>query len=208
MEIIYQGSLKSHDFKPQFQDNMADSMYADLDKLQWKSMLKRRLSNDLRRALIIVYNVLQDYYEFFWHTFVNFFPKFSRSEPQWLFNSIQSQPTQPNLAFHLGLTIWQGGSSMHLDTFSHLRALEGRLTELVKDARHALGRCIRSNKPGYVFRNCPLDTPTTSLAATELPLETENLKNDFKIKPPNGVSRSWTRGHLGNSQTSLYVCKI
>lgn len=63
--------------------------------------------------------------------------------------SIAEPPTTP-------LTVMQGGDLMDLDAKSREKTTDGKLTERAKDARRALNRCLRCNRPGHIARNCPL----------------------------------------------------
>lgn len=56
--------MSFHDFITLFEDNMADSTFADLDKSQWKAILKRRLSPEHRRALLSAYNIPNEYHAY------------------------------------------------------------------------------------------------------------------------------------------------
>lgn len=173
-ETLYQGSMSFHEFITIFEDNMADSTYADLDKSQWKAMLKRRLSSDLRRALVSAYDVPTDY-----HAFVGYL-RVLDAELQSIrasrrISSGKDQAPVPRVSVPTlrsipapELTVSQGGSAMDLDILSREKSADGRLTLAAKDARRKLGRCIRCNTPGHIVRNCPLGNQSTSIATAEI----------------------------------------
>lgn len=184
-ETLYQGSMSFHDFITIFEDNMADSTYADLDKSQWKAMLKRRLSSDLRRALMSAYDVPTEY-----HAFVGYLRKMD-AEIQSIRASRRQIPTPqqnvvprviapfPSYSTPRELTVSQGGSAMDLDLISREKNPDGRLTQQAKDARRRLGRCVRCNKPGHIVINCPLGSQPSSLLSAEVAVtdEIQQLKD-------------------------------
>lgn len=184
-ETLYQGSMSFHEFITIFEDNMADSTYADLDKSQWKAMLKRRLSSDLRRALMSAYDIPSEY-----HAFVGYLRKMD-AEIQSIRASRRqnSTPQQdmvprviapvPSYSTPRELTVSQGGSAMDLDLISREKNPDGRLTQQAKDARRKLGRCVRCNRPGHIVMNCPLGSQTTSLLSVEVEgtTKTQQLKD-------------------------------
>ncbi|KAI0999388.1 hypothetical protein K3495_g8807 [Podosphaera aphanis] len=161
--------MKFHDFISIFEDNLADSTYANHDKSQWKTMLERRLSKELRNLLDAASDVPTDY-----HEFVNYLRRkdaniqvinASSYAPQ----TQQIVPTHrhlpvppsyfssfptPNPSARPELTVSQGGSAMDLDAISQQRLPNGRLTQPAKDARRALGRCVRCNKTGHTTEQC------------------------------------------------------
>lgn len=167
---------------------MADSTYAQLDKTQWKAMLKRRLSSDLRRALMSAYDVPTEY-----HAFVGYMRKLDaeiqsirackrpRNVPHYSLPTRVPAPLS-QISKTPELTVLQGGSAMDLDTISRQKNSDGRLTEQAKDARRKLGHCVRCNKPGHFVRNCPLSLQTTAIASAELDMkqESEELKDQFQ----------------------------
>lgn len=186
-ETLYQGSMTFHEFITIFEDNLADSTYADLDKSQWKAMLKRRLSSDLRRALLSAYNVPEEY-----HAFVGYLraidaeiqsiratkrPKITPPVPQLpRFNRPPhiSAP-YPNLSSISERTVSQGGSAMDLDAVSKEKDQDGRLTLQAKNARRTLGRCLWCNKSGHLVSNCPRGSRTLAASTIE-PSTTDDLK--------------------------------
>lgn len=179
-ETIYQGSMSFHDFITVFEDNMADSTYADLDKSQWKAMLKRRLAPELRRALLCAYNVPEEY-----HAFVAYLRDIDseiqsiRSSKRPNQTNRQEAPTRtpavtPIETQKLELTVSQGGTAMDLDTISRCKDENGRLTQEAKDARRKLGRCIRCNKSGHIVINCPLGFKPTSIALADVEMSENN----------------------------------
>lgn len=179
-ETIYQGSMSFHDFVTIFEDNMADSTYADLDKSQWKAMLKRRLSPGLRRALLCAYKIPEEY-----HAFVSYLRDID-SEIQSIRSS--KRPSQPHRqetstrtpliipmeAPKPELKVSQGGTAMDLDTISRYKDENGRLTQEAKDARRKLGRCIRCNKSGHIVVNCPLGSKFTSISSADVNIPEKN----------------------------------
>lgn len=64
VESLYQKNSSFHEFITIFEDHMADSTYAMLDKSQWKVMLQRWLSSRLRNALVTAFNVPTEYHAF------------------------------------------------------------------------------------------------------------------------------------------------
>lgn len=173
-ETLYQGSMSFHEFITIFEDNMADSTYADLDKSQWKAMLKRRLSSDLRRALMSAYDVPTEY-----HAFVGYLRKMD-AEIQSIRASRRTVPTPSqtlaprfpasslNNTTAPELTVSQGGSAMDLDIISREKTPDGRLTQQAKDARRKLGRCIRCNRTGHIVLNCPLGSQSRTLSSVDM----------------------------------------
>ena len=183
-ETLYQGRMSFHEFITIFEDNMADSTYADLDKSQWKAMLKRRLSSDLRKALMGASNVPTDY-----HAYVGYLRKMDaevqsiRASRRYI--SVANQISIPRVAVPSVdnkvvpvLTVSQGGSAMDLDVLSRQKNTDGRLTQEAKDARRKLGRCVRCNQPGHIVRFCPLGSQPASVSSLETIIrsESEELK--------------------------------
>lgn len=183
---LYQKNSNFHDFITIFEDNMADSTYADNDKSQWKTMLQRRLSVRLRNALVTANDVPEEY-----HAFVAYLREkdaaFQEIQASRYSSSLQGHPRTsfPSNSYPMTantntynshplpqapqeLTVSQGGSAMDLDTISKERGPDGRLTLQAKNARRALGRCLRCNKVGHIAIKCPLgDTPKVSVSITE-----------------------------------------
>lgn len=62
-------------------------------------------------------------------------------------------------------TVSPGGDLMDLDAASREQQPDGKLTKRAKDARRALGRCLRCNQPGHIATACPLGQ---RLRATQL----------------------------------------
>lgn len=162
-----QKNMTFHEFITKFQDNLADSTYADVDKATWKKMLERRLSYKLRDILLSASDVPTDYYDFVAYLrekdsriqeFQSAFPK--SANPR----SYPLSVPKPTSHFHPSahtsefkeLTVSQGGSAMDLDLISREKDLNGRLTSRAKDARRSLGRCYRCNIQGHLAINCPL----------------------------------------------------
>ncbi|POS83992.1 hypothetical protein EPUL_004290 [Erysiphe pulchra] len=138
-ETLYQGSMSFHEFITFFEDNMADSNYSDLENSQWKAMLERRLSPELRRALLA--HITSP---------TNIMPISSRPNPAPR-SEIQSRVPAPiPVAFQPELTVSQGGTAMDLDAISRCKDVNSHLTASAKDARRKLGRCIRCNKSGHI----------------------------------------------------------
>ncbi|KAI0998176.1 hypothetical protein K3495_g10016 [Podosphaera aphanis] len=176
VETLYQGNSTFHEFITVFEDNLVDSIYASHDKSHWKAMLERRLSNDLKRALLTAYNVPREY-----HGFVAYLRTLDaglqtirssrRTNPPSAGPFVPTIRPNPSLARHPlppnseSLTISQGGSAMDLDIVSRQRQLNGKLTLQAKDARRALGRCVRCNREGHIAVNCLLESRTIASAA-------------------------------------------
>lgn len=190
-ETLYQGSMNFHEFITIFEDNMADSTYADLDKSQWKTMLKRRLSSDLRRALLSAYNVPEEY-----HAFVGYLRAIDaeiqsiratkRPKTTSFISHVARQNLPPNISTQLPnlssvpeRTVSQGGSAMDLDTISKEKDQDGRLTLQAKNARRTLGRCLWCNKSGHLVSNCPRQSRTLAASTIE-PSNTEDLKVELQ----------------------------
>ncbi|CAD6499245.1 BgTH12-04896 [Blumeria graminis f. sp. triticale] len=64
VEQMKQGDMRFHDFITLFQEKMADSTYAELEKNTWKKMLEPRLSYKLSEILLSVSDVPTDYFKF------------------------------------------------------------------------------------------------------------------------------------------------
>lgn len=197
VEGLYQKNTNFHDFITIFEDNMADSIYAQNDKSQWKIMLQRRLSIRLRNALVTATDVPTEY-----HAFVAYLREkdaafqeiqaskhptglsgysrltFPSSQPPFTINSPSSSShTLPQASPEL--TVSQGGTAMDLDSISEERDSDGRLTPQAKNARKALGRCLRCNKIGHFAIKCPLGkNPNVSISTTEsMPPQSDLLKD-------------------------------
>lgn len=197
VDSLYQKNTNFHDFITVFEDNMADSTYANIGKSQWKIMLQRRLSIRLRNALVTANDVPSEY-----HAFVaylrekdaafqeiqasrntsgpSFQPRTSNSPHQ---PSIPTNPSpytpHPQPLAQRELTVSQGGSAMDLDTISEERGPDGRLTVQAKNARRALGRCLRCNTVGHIAINCPLTKFSKASISTAEPVipQPESLKD-------------------------------
>lgn len=161
-ETLYQGSMSFHDFITQSRIIFQTIPLPIYKKSQWKAMLNRRLSSDLRRALMSAYKVPAEY-----HAFVGYLRTID-AETQSIRVSRRSQndlkhavtpkfnplgPIPPNIS---ELKVSQGGSAMDLDTISRQKNSNGRLTEQAKDANRRLGHCLRCNSPGNIVRDYPL----------------------------------------------------
>lgn len=64
--------------------------------------------------------------------------------------------TTTTTAPDLTRTVSNGGDLMDLDAASREQQHDGKLTQRAKDARRALGRCLRCNQPGHIANACPL----------------------------------------------------
>lgn len=173
VEILYQKKTSFHDFITSFEDLMADSIYANQPKSQWKIMLRRRLSRKLQEALAMVHDVPTDYHPFVSYlrqkdaafqeiNASNIVPSSSRS----MFSPF-NHSTNPLPHVTPELTVSQGGSAMDLDTVSRQKGPDGRLTPQAKDARRSLGRCMWCNKPGHIAIDCHLNSHTVASATVE-----------------------------------------
>ncbi|KAI0997825.1 hypothetical protein K3495_g10364 [Podosphaera aphanis] len=178
VETLYQGNSAFHDFITLFEDSLVDSIYANHDKSHWKAMLERRISNDLKRALLTAYNVPQEY-----HSFVAYLRTLDaglqiiRSSRQIKTPSVgphisamRPNPpvARPSLApSSENLTVSQGGSAMDLDIISRQRQPNGKLTQQAKDARRALNRCVWCNTEGHIAIHCPLESQKIASATVK-----------------------------------------
>lgn len=189
VETMTQKNLKFHEFITIFEDNMADSSYAQLDKETWKTMLKRRLSYKLRDILLSASDVPSEY-----HAFVAYLRKkdaaihemraaFPTSTQPRLLNPPRSNFSHPYTSLNpvpasTERTVSQGGTAMDLDFISRQKGPDGRLTDPAKDARRKLGRCIRCNEQGHFAINCHLRTKSVAAMSTTeyINEETESLK--------------------------------
>lgn len=142
-------------------------------------MLKRRLSSDLRRALMGAYDVPNEY-----HAFVGYLRELDaeiqsvrassrhNSTPH---NQITRGVPEARRGFSQPeLTVSQGGTAMDLDIVSRSKDANGHLTPQAKDARRKSGRCIRCNQSGHIVRYCPLGSQANSIASTEIALTEES----------------------------------
>lgn len=187
VEGLYQKNSSFHDFITLFEDHMADSTYATLDKSQWKVMLQRRLSTRLRSALVTAFNVPTDY-----HAFVAYlrekdaaFQEITASRrtigpldnpgPSRNFVPKPSIPINTHV-YQPELTVSQGGSAMDLDSLSMQRGPDGRVTPEARNARRQLGRCFRCNKVGHLANNCLLQNHTVTSIDESVSVESESLK--------------------------------
>lgn len=196
VEALYQKNTNFHDFITLFEDNMADSTYADHEKSHWKVMLQRRLSIRLRNALVVATDVPTEYHAFVAYLRVkdaafqeiqaskysshspgNTRTSFISPQPPVPGNSVPFIPRpQPNVSPEL--TVSQGGTAMDLDNISDERGPDGRLTPQAKNARRALGRCLRCNKEGHIAINCPLGTSSNFSISTAD--QTPSISNSLK----------------------------
>ncbi|KAI1002766.1 hypothetical protein K3495_g5441 [Podosphaera aphanis] len=170
VETLYQRKMKSHDFISIFEDNISDSTYADHDKSQWKTMLERQLSKELKHLLNAASDAPTEY-----HEFANYLRRKDANiqvinAPLYTVPAQRavpaSYPPSSSTPFSSPVsepTVSQGGSAIDLDAISVQRLPNGRLTQQAKDARRALGRCVRCNKTGQTTENC---TPKFRTLAT------------------------------------------
>lgn len=190
VENLYQKNMKFHEFITIFEDNMADSTYGDQDKSQWKKMLQRKLSKELRTLLNGASDCPQEY-----HQFVNYLrvkdatiqsirasyaplPSLSPHRPSPA-TAIPLTIPQPSVA--RDLTVSQGGSAMDLDVVSREKGPDGRLTAQAKNARKILGRCIWCNKLGHIVENCPLGSRNIVTANLSSKTAPEDLKGGLQL---------------------------
>ena len=174
VEQMTQQNMRFHEFIKVFHDKISDSTYANNDKETWKSMLERRLSCKLREVLLSASDVPSDYYKFVaylrkkdaaiqeWQTAFPTLNRIYTPVPESIHRPVSIQSSSPRVT---ELTVSQGGSAMDLDLISREKTPEGRLTQKAKDARRALGRCIRCNRIGHMVRDCPLGSKVSSLAS-------------------------------------------
>ncbi|KAI0994274.1 hypothetical protein K3495_g13909 [Podosphaera aphanis] len=182
VETLYQRNMKFHDFISIFEDNISDSTYADHDKSQWKTMLERRLSKELKHLLNAASDAPTEY-----HEFVNYLRR-KDANIQVINAPLYTVPAQrvtpashpPSSSTQYSTpvsepTVSQGGSAMDLDAISAQRLPNGRLTQQAKDARRALGRCVRCNKTGHTTENCAPSSRTLATMDEQL-IEEDQLK--------------------------------
>lgn len=194
VESMTQGNLTFHEFITSFEDNMADSMYAELGKDTWKTMLERRISYKLRDILLSSSDAPTEYFGFVTYlrkkdaTYQEMRASFQNTRPARHAagirpannNNLSSSNTRP-LSFPLEPTVSQGGSAMDLDAISRQKGPDGRLTKPAKDARRALGRCLRCNEVGHIAVYCNLNNQNISLvsAASSMEESTNQLKDQL-----------------------------
>lgn len=187
VEQMTQQNMRFHEFIKLFHDKIADSTYANLDKNTWKTILERRLSCKLREILLSASDIPSDYYEF-----VAYLRRKDAAIQEWqtAFPSVAVSSVPTSEPGHRAVpipiptsrfpepTVSQGGSAMDLDLISRQKTPEGRLTQQAKEARRALGRCIRCNRLGHMVRSCPLRSKVSSLATVDTAFaeKTEELK--------------------------------
>ncbi|POS82774.1 hypothetical protein EPUL_006147 [Erysiphe pulchra] len=196
VDEMRQKNITFHDFITKFQDNLAYSTYADVDKATWKKMLERRLSCKLHNVLLSSSDVPNDYYDFVAYLkqkdsriqeLQSEFPKTATPQPQPHSLpvpkfSFYSHPYTPASEFK-ELTVSQGGSATDLDLISREKGPKGRLTSRAKDDRRSLGRCHRCNKEGHLAINCPLGKSAgDSVSSTELKMA--NVPNSNYVLNP------------------------
>lgn len=194
VEKLYQKESKFHDFITLFEDNMVDSIYSTVDKTNWKLMLERRLSVQLRSLILSASDVPGEY-----HAFVAYLRRkdaglqeilaLSRaraSRPTFTNNSAPAPAAILNRPHphpsHLEIPVSQGGSAMDLDLVSKQKGTDGRLTQQAKDARRTLGRCVWCNKPGHFAWNCPLGSRTVASVDENIQIinKSEELKGQLQ----------------------------
>lgn len=130
-------------------------------------MLERRLSKELRNLLNAASDTPTDY-----HEFVNYLRKKDANiqvinaplhaplvqqtvpTPRPLHSSNFTPFPVPNSSARSELTVSQGGSAMDLNAILQQRIPNGRLTQPAKNARRALGCCVRCNRTGHTTQNC------------------------------------------------------
>ncbi|KAI0992289.1 hypothetical protein K3495_g15897 [Podosphaera aphanis] len=174
IDSLSMGNSSFHQFITVFEDNMADSTYADQDKSQWRVMLRRRLSPKLKDALVMATDIPKDYHEFvaylrqkdagFHEARSTNIPLSSTHAPP---SSPRILPLTPSFPEYKELTVSQGGTAMDLDAISQQKGEDGRLTQEAKDARRALGQCIWCNRSGHFAINCPLGSRGRTPAPTK-----------------------------------------
>lgn len=181
VEQMTQQNMRFHEFIKLFHDKIADSTYAKNDKNTWKTMLERRLSCKLREVLLSASDVPTEYYEFVaylrrkdaaiqeWQTA---FPSATTTlapppAPESIHRAVSIPFKAPSSSISEP-TVSQGGTAMDLDLISRQKNPEGRLTQQAKDARRALGRCVRCNGVGHWVRNCPLGSKKSSILAVDV----------------------------------------
>lgn len=198
VDTMTQANETFQEFITNFEDNMADSTYASLDKVIWKKMLERRLSYKLRDILISASDIPIEY-----HSFVAYLRRkdaaiqelktsfqarkpvqkpFTSSfkKPPSLTPTRPNQPISPAASSTPELTVSQGGSAMDLDAVSNERDIDGRITSRAKDARRMLGRCYRFNEVGHLAINCHLKTKGSGASVSVIDsesLDQESLKD-------------------------------
>ena len=178
LATLSQRGMPFHEFITIFEDTLADSTYADLDRATWLALLTPRLSNELYQAY--TNGEPPKTYE----AFVNWLrnkdalvqarraSQFTSQGPRRPGPpaSAAAAAIAPNLAFaprppfvprpapYAALTTSQGGSRMDIDTdaAANQKGPDGRLTEAAKDIRRRLGNCLRCNQPGHFATSCPL----------------------------------------------------
>lgn len=169
VESMTQGNQTFYDFITSFEDNMCDSIYADLDKSTWKIMLERRLSFKMRDVLLSASDAPNEYHEFVAYlrkkdaVYQEMRATFraakspGRPSPSHFPNITNNPYSNPRPAMTPRVpTVSQGGSAMDLDSISQQRLPDGHLTEPARAARLALGRCLRCNEAGHIAVNCHL----------------------------------------------------
>ena len=184
IEEMRQHNMKFHDFITLFEDNMVDSIYSNIDKSNWKLMLERRLSPQLRSILLSSSDVPEEYHSFvaylrrkdagYQEILASNHSSTSRAQPPLTFSAPPPKP--PFLPPISNLKVSQGGSAMDLDMVSRERGPDGHLTPQAKSARKALGRCMWCNKLGHMAYNCPLNSRSISSATVNEDQQGEQLK--------------------------------
>lgn len=184
VEEMRQHNMKFHDFITLFEDNMADSIYSSIDKSNWKLMLERRLSPQLRSIILSSSDVPEEYHSFvaylrrkdagYQEILASNYSSTSRARPPLTFPTPPSKPPFPSSSSNLKVS--QGGSAMDLDMLSRERGPDGHLTPQAKSARKALGRCMWCNKLGHMAYNCPLNSRSITSATINEDQLGEQLK--------------------------------
>lgn len=191
IETMTQGTTTFHEFITNFEDNMADSIYAELGKDTWKIMLERRLSYKLRDILLSSSDAPVEYHEFVAYlrkkdaiyqemraTFRAANPVRQPALTHLVNNANHNFPSSRSAPRPHELTVSQGGSAMDLDSISRQRDPDGRLSKSAKNARRALGRCLRCNEPGHIALSCPLRTTEKPVASVATISETTTQLKD------------------------------
>lgn len=148
VERLFQKDSKFHDFITTFEDNMVYSIYATVDKTNWKLLLERRLSPQLRSLILSASDVPREY-----HTFVAYLrqkdaglQEISASSGARSARPIpQNKPPSVPIPFasrpqtytsHLEIPVSQGGSEMDLDLFLRHKVTMDALPNRQKRTSH------------------------------------------------------------------------
>jgi hypothetical protein len=195
LNTFAQRNLPFHEFIARFEDLLADSSWAEYDRsAAWIKLLQPKLSDELYDKVVAADAVPKTYdaYVDWLRAKDTLIQARKATRPERATPTSRPAPAaaRPALAVPavpvapVALPVSRGGSAMDLDSKSKEKGPDGKLTPAAKDARRALGRCLRCNEAGHIAISCPLGLrpalrSASPVAATVSPAPTEELKDQL-----------------------------